>query len=98
MAARDLLTEEELQAALAELQGWHREGSELVRTFERGSFAGAVALVVRAALLAERQDHHPDLAIQFSKVTFRLTSHDAGGLTRRDLKLARALAEAAGAP
>ena len=54
-----------------------------------------MALVLRAALLAERADHHPDILVQYSKVTFTLSSHDAGGVTARDLLLARAIDEAA---
>ena len=94
MAERPL-TDAELETALRGLSGWRREGSAITRKYECQGFAGAMALVLRAALLAERADHHPDILVQYSKVTFTLSSHDAGGVTARDLLLARAIDEAA---
>ena len=89
--AKDLIPEEAIAAALRELPGWRREGKALVKQFACKGFDGAMALVTRAALLAERADHHPDILVQFSKVTFTLTSHDVGGISTRDLLLAKAL-------
>jgi 4a-hydroxytetrahydrobiopterin dehydratase len=83
------LTDAEISQALASLPGWRREGDELVRTFDRGTFLEAVGFVNRIAPLAEKADHHPDLDLRYSKVTVRLTTHDAGGLTRRDVALAQ---------
>lgn len=75
--------------ALATLPGWSREGDMLVRTFDRHTFDGAVAFVNAIAPLANRADHHPDLDIRYRHVTVRLTTHDANGLTTRDVNLAR---------
>jgi 4a-hydroxytetrahydrobiopterin dehydratase len=93
--ATDLLDEGALAAGLAALPGWAREGARLVKVYDCKSFPAAAALLLRALLLAERMDHHPDIDLRYSKLRFALTSHDAGGLTRRDLLLARALDEAA---
>ena len=57
-------------------------------------FPAAAALLLRALLLAERMDHHPDVDLRYAKLRFRLTSHDAGGVSSRDLKMAKALEEA----
>ena len=92
--AEDLIPEEALVPALRALPGWRREGKALIKQYACKGFGGAMALVTRAALLAERADHHPDILVQFSKVTFTLTSHDVGGISARDLLLAKALDEA----
>jgi 4a-hydroxytetrahydrobiopterin dehydratase len=85
------LTPEEVERALPELGGWTRAGEVL--TWERNfaSFGEAFAFTARVALLAERHDHHPDFALSYTRLTLRLTSHDTGGLTARDLRFARAL-------
>jgi 4a-hydroxytetrahydrobiopterin dehydratase len=90
-----VLSDAELQAGLAALPGWERRGDEIVKAFERASFPDAVALVVRVAFLAEQADHHPDIDIRWRTVTFALTTHDAGGLTQRDLDLASAIEQVA---
>ena len=86
-----VLSDAELQAGLAALSGWERRGDEIVKSFEWASFPDAVALVVRVGFLAEKADHHPDIDIRWRTVTFALTTHDAGGLTQRDLDLASAI-------
>jgi 4a-hydroxytetrahydrobiopterin dehydratase len=63
--------------------------------FVTGSFAGGVALVDAIGVLADEADHHPDVDLRYGGVTVRLLSHDVGGLSRRDLALARAISEAA---
>jgi 4a-hydroxytetrahydrobiopterin dehydratase len=75
--------------ALTTLPGWARADDAILRTFELESFAAAIAFVVRVGFLAEAADHHPDLDVRWRKVHVRLTSHDAGGVTTRDLDLAR---------
>ena len=87
----EVLGEDDIRGALAELDGWAFEGDALVwaRTF--GSFAEAFAFTGRVALLAERRDHHPDIALGYTRLTLRLTSHDAGGVTARDIGFARAV-------
>lgn len=91
------LTEEELAAGLAELGGWKREDDKwIVRTYLFPSFPEAVAFVNRIAEIAERMNHHPFIAIEYRRVTIRLTTWHAGGLTRLDLEAARAYDRAAG--
>jgi 4a-hydroxytetrahydrobiopterin dehydratase len=85
---RTPLPEAELQAFLAAHPAWRVEGKELVRTFELPSFKDAIAFVGRVADIAEREQHHPDIDIRYRRVTLRLTTHETGGLTWRDPKVA----------
>jgi 4a-hydroxytetrahydrobiopterin dehydratase len=70
---------------------WTREGDELVKVAKRGDFVGALAFVNAVGGLAEAANHHPDIDIRWNTVTLRLTTHDAGGLTTKDVDLARAI-------
>jgi 4a-hydroxytetrahydrobiopterin dehydratase len=88
------LSDQELEAGLAGL-AWEREGDELVKVVTRKDFGGAMAYVNMVALLAEGANHHPDIAISWNKVTMRLSTHSAGGLTQLDLDLAAAIDGAA---
>ena len=74
-------------------QGWTLEdgGKALVRTFTFKDFSEAFGFLTRVALHAERQDHHPEFTSIWNRVDFRLTSHDAGGVTERDTRLAEAI-------
>jgi 4a-hydroxytetrahydrobiopterin dehydratase len=78
-------------AALARLPGWTRAGRAIERTYRFADFRGALAFVNRVGDLAERQNHHPDIAIHYNEVTLTLWSHDAGGVTERDVRLAGAI-------
>lgn len=89
-----LLDDDEIRAALAVLQGWRHEGDHLVREFTFDGFREAIAFVVRIADAAEAANHHPELTNVYASVTVRLTSHDAGGITRRDVDLAHAIQSA----
>ena len=83
-----LLAPQEIDAGLAALPDWRREGEALVRTVRCASFRAAIELVDEVAEAAEAADHHPDIEIVWRRVTFRLTSKASGGLTQRDLALA----------
>jgi 4a-hydroxytetrahydrobiopterin dehydratase len=85
-----LLDDAAVAAALSGLD-WTREADELVKVSKRGSFAGALAFVNAVGALAEEADHHPDIDIRWDTVTLRLTTHSAGGLTEKDVDLARAI-------
>ncbi len=89
------LSEDEVAARLATLPRWVREGDVIRRTVTCATFADAIAFVTRVGFLAEAADHHPDIDIRFRDVTLSLTTHDAGGLTDRDLALAREIDGAA---
>jgi 4a-hydroxytetrahydrobiopterin dehydratase len=82
------LADAEIAAALEALDGWAREGDEIIKTFECATFADAISFVVRVGFLAEAADHHPDIDIRWRKVRIALTTHSANGLTNRDLDLA----------
>jgi len=80
-----------LTTALTRLAGWRRAGRAIEKTYRFGDFRGALAFVNRVGELAEREQHHPDIAIHYSEVTLALWSHDANGVTARDVKLAEAI-------
>ncbi|CAN5336231.1 4a-hydroxytetrahydrobiopterin dehydratase [soil metagenome] len=89
----EVLSIKERAGLLAELVHWDEldEGRAIRRLFTFKDFSEAFAFMTRVALLAEKADHHPDWANSFNKVEIALSSHDAGGLTQRDVKLARAI-------
>jgi len=66
-------------------------GKALVRTFKFKDFSEAFGFLARVALVSEKADHHPEFTSVWNRVDFRLTSHDAGGVTERDVKLAQAI-------
>jgi len=74
-------------------QGWAFEegGKAIIRTFKFKDFNEAFGFLTRVALHAEKADHHPEFTNVWNRVDFRLTSHDAGGVTERDIKLASAI-------
>ncbi|WP_068163373.1 4a-hydroxytetrahydrobiopterin dehydratase [Rhodococcus phenolicus] len=92
----ELLSDTEIDAALAALPGWSRVGNSLVRTIESATFPDAVALVSRVAEVAEEANHHPDIDIRWRKVTYTLSTHSAGGITASDPALARRIDSLAG--
>lgn len=75
------------------IPGWNREGSSLVRTEVFPDFDTAMVWVNRVAALAGRRNHHPDIEIRWNRVTLRLTTHEAGGLTHQDWSWAEAARE-----
>ena len=84
-----LLPQEEIDAALVgDLDAWHQEGDTLAREVEANSFLGGVALVQRVAEAAEAADHHPDIDIRYTTLTFRLSTHSEGGISGKDVELA----------
>ncbi|MBM3693642.1 MAG: 4a-hydroxytetrahydrobiopterin dehydratase [Actinobacteria bacterium] len=90
------LTDADVAAALATLPGWVRHGDEIEKTFELPTFPAAVAFVVAVADRAEAANHHPDLDLRWRRVRCALTTHDEGGLTDKDVALAREIDAAAG--
>jgi 4a-hydroxytetrahydrobiopterin dehydratase len=83
-----LLSDTEIAERLRQLPEWRREGDWIVRTVRCGSFRAAIDLVNRAADAAEAADHHPDFEINWRRVTFRLTTKAAGGLSHKDFDMA----------
>ncbi len=87
------LTETERAAALAALPGWalSADGLAITRTFRFADFAEAFGFMTRVAILAEKADHHPEWFNVYNRVDITLTTHDAGGLSARDVALASAI-------
>lgn len=86
-----LLGDEEIRAALAHLPAWSREGDAIRREYVFDDFLGSVMFVNRVAGAAEAANHHPDVAISWSRVTVTLSTHSMGGVTRKDIDLAGAI-------
>ncbi len=85
------LTDSQITAALAELPGWTLREGKLHREFAFRDFTEAWGFMARVALAAEKMNHHPEWFNVWNRVRIDLSTHDAGGLTERDLKLARAI-------
>jgi len=87
------LTEAECTAALAALPEWRpgADGQSIHRSFAFADFSAAFAFMTRVALLAEKADHHPDWSNAWNRVDITLTTHSAGGLTARDVALAKGI-------
>lgn len=79
----------QIQAALATVPDWRRNDEVIARTYQFKDFPAAMKFVNAVAELAEKVQHHPDVDIRWNKVTLTLTTHDAGGLTRKDFTLAK---------
>jgi 4a-hydroxytetrahydrobiopterin dehydratase len=93
------LTGDTRKAALAKLAGWSevKDRDAITRTFVFRDFNEAFGFMTRAALVAEKLDHHPEWFNVYKTVTVTLSTHDAGGLTERDVTLAEAMNRLAGA-
>lgn len=89
----DKLTDAELANGLRGLDRWsHDEASSSIeRVFKFKDFSEAFGFMTRVALAAQQADHHPDWSNSYNTVTIRLSTHDAGGLSARDIALARAI-------
>ena len=88
------LPEQQLHNLLSELPEWALRDGKLVRDWTLPTFVEAIAFVNRVAQLAEEAQHHPDIDIRYNLVQLALVSHDAGGITERDARMARRLSTA----
>ncbi|MCA9654062.1 MAG: 4a-hydroxytetrahydrobiopterin dehydratase [Myxococcales bacterium] len=93
---RALLSEAELTAGLADLPGWTVADGKLHRAYRFDDFVTAFGFMAQVAIEAERLDHHPNWSNVYDRVEVTLWTHDAGGLTELDLRLARAMERRAG--
>lgn len=90
----DLLDAQTVEARLADLPEWRRDGDTLTRTWRLGGFNAAMQLANVVAYVANRRNHHPDILVHgYNQVTVTTTTHDAGGITDNDLALAVAVGE-----
>ena len=94
----ELLSDIAVQRELGSLAGWSRRGDALSRTYQFRNFAQSMEFVNRVAGLAESADHHPDIDIRYSKVSLTLSTHDSGGITAKDIALAKAIDQSDEAP
>ena len=87
------LSDDERAAALAALPGWSydEEAGAIWRDFAFADFGEAFAFMTRSALAAEKADHHPDWSNSWNRVKVALSTHSAGGVTGKDIALARAM-------
>jgi 4a-hydroxytetrahydrobiopterin dehydratase len=95
------LSEAELREAIQELPGWVDQDGKLTKTFTHSSFPEAIVFVNAVAHIAELANHHPDIDVRYSNITLSLVTHDEGGVTPRDVALARqveAIRRKAGVP
>ncbi|WP_410653609.1 4a-hydroxytetrahydrobiopterin dehydratase [Amycolatopsis sp. cmx-4-54] len=92
----EILNDQQADEAVTKLSGWTRDGVAIERTAKLPSFPAAIAAVDKVAELAEAADHHPDIDIRWRTVTFRLSTHSAGGLTKKDFALASQIDEVLG--
>ncbi|MFC7676988.1 4a-hydroxytetrahydrobiopterin dehydratase [Mycolicibacterium sp. GCM10028919] len=84
-----VLTDDQVDAALADLDGWERTDGALRRSIEFGAFLDGIDAVRRVGEHAEAKDHHPDIDIRWRTVTFALVTHSEGGITAKDVDMAR---------
>ena len=96
MARPTALSDEEIRTRLADLPDWTLENGKLHREFRFADFVEAFGFMTSAALVAEKMDHHPEWSNVYATVVVDLTTHDAGGVTKLDFRLAAAMEAAAG--
>ena len=82
------LSDDDVRVGLAKLDGWGRQGDEIVKEYRFETFGDAIAFVVRLAFRAEKANHHPDLDVRYNHVLVALSTHSEGGITAKDLALA----------
>jgi 4a-hydroxytetrahydrobiopterin dehydratase len=87
----ETLADGQIQDWLTAHPQWRREQDSLVRAIQAATFPDGIQLVTRVADIAEQRNHHPDIDIRWRTVTFRLSTHSAGGITGADLDLAAAI-------
>jgi 4a-hydroxytetrahydrobiopterin dehydratase len=78
-----------IQRELGNLTGWSRRGDAITKTFQFRNFLTGIGFVSAVAKAAEAADHHPDIDIRYTKITCTLSTHSAGGITQKDLDMAR---------
>lgn len=89
----DRIEGDDLHGRVAELDGWElrEDALAIVHTFRFADFSEAFAFMTRVAMLAEVSDHHPEWFNVYNRVEITLTTHDAGGVSERDIRMAKAI-------
>ncbi len=88
---RKKLSDEEVNHAVNELKGWKITNGKLYKHFTFPNFTEALDFVIKVGVIAEEQDHHPDICFGWGYAEFSITTHDTGGLTQNDFDLAAAI-------
>ena len=83
------LTDAEIREAIQDLPGWVHQDGKLTRTFTHSSFPEAIVFVNAVAHIAELANHHPDIDVRYSNITLALVTHDEGGITHKDVAVAK---------
>ena len=86
--AMDILSDDDIRTALDALPGWEHDGQAITKTYELSTYREAIGLIDQIADEAEQADHHPDIDSRYDKVKVSLSTHSAGGVTRKDIELA----------
>jgi 4a-hydroxytetrahydrobiopterin dehydratase len=92
--AEQRLSDISIQRELGNLPGWSRRGDVITRTFQFRDFLTGIDFVSAVAKAADAADHHPDIDIRYTKVTCSLSTHSAGGITQKDLDMAKKIDQA----
>ncbi len=90
-----LLSESEITDGLRDIAGWGSEKNEIIKEYKFKNFVESIGFVNKVSILAEKWDHHPDILIRYNKVNIVLSTHSEGGVTVRDLALAREIEDIA---
>jgi 4a-hydroxytetrahydrobiopterin dehydratase len=85
------LNPDEITAKLRTLPGWELKGDAIVKQYTFKEFMDGIRFINRIAEIAEQMDHHPDMTVNYRRITFTLSTHDQGGITEKDFKLANAI-------
>ncbi len=86
-----LLTAREIRQKLRDLDGWKAQGRFITKTFEFDEFMEGIGFVNEVAKVAEKQEHHPDISVRYTTVKLSAQTHSEGGVTSRDIALAKAI-------
>lgn len=84
-----VLAADQLKSELATLTGWNVESGQITKKFKAPTFHRAIGFVTQIAILADKADHHPDIDIRYDTVTISLSTHSEGGITEKDITMAR---------
>ena len=85
---RQKLSADQVTSALAGLDGWGTNGSEIAKTYEFPTYKDGLVFACAVGYIADSMDHHPDLTIGYRRVAVALSTHDSGGITEFDIRLA----------
>lgn len=89
----EIFNEETVSPFLNDLSNWYFKENAIIKDFKFKNFTQALGFIVQVGVVAERMNHHPELFNVYNKVTIRLNTHDSGGVTKKDIELARQIEE-----